>query len=81
MCIPTPKMPDVEIPATSAPAQAAQNPPDMKTDFTDTDKASEKTRKKAKGKKTLRYDAPEKSKITNGLQIASASSNMSNLNK
>lgn len=81
MCIPTPKMPDVEVPATSAPAAPADPSPDMKTDFTDQDTASAKSKKKSMGKKSLRYDAPEKKKFSNGLQISTTSNNMTNLKK
>jgi len=72
MCLPTPKMPEVKVPVTSAPAAPATPPPDLKTDFTDTAKKSETTKKVAKGKKGLRYDNP-------GLQIASTPSNTDNL--
>lgn len=66
-------MPEVKVPVTSAPAAPASPPPKMETDFTDTDKAGTKIKKKAKGKKKLRYDDPSFNPNTNknGLQIPS----------
>lgn len=78
MCIPSPKMPDVKVPATSAPAAPAAAPPDMQTDFTDTDKNSQKTQKKAKGKKNLRYKVSSGNN-SSGLQIPTTGSNTKNL--
>lgn len=56
------KMPEVKVPVTSAPAAPASPPPDMKTDFTDTDKVSTKSRTRSKGKKSKRFDAPGSNK-------------------
>jgi hypothetical protein len=66
------KMPEVKVPVTSAPAAPASAPPDMQTDFTDTDVVSEKTRKRSRGKKDKRYDAPGSSNKNPSLNIPSS---------
>jgi len=71
------KMPEVKVPVTSAPAAPAAPPPDMQTDFTDTDKISTKTRRRSRGKKNLRYDAPGSTSSNTGLSIPGASSSTS----
>mgnify|MGYP001160840551 CR=1 FL=1 len=67
MCLGSPKMPKVETPVAAAPPPPPAPSPEIETELTDAELRAEKLRKRAKGKKGLRYKPTNTSGT--GLQI------------